>query len=417
MTRENTDMVLRSTALAGSLIMLAATGLQAQRPSQKLAWLAGCWELQGRNAAVTHEMWLPPAGGLLLGASRTVRGDSVLSYEAMRIQEHGDTLVLTSNPSGQTQASFRTTIFGPPIVFENAQHDFPQRISYRPVGADSLIARIEGTRNGALRGIDYPYGRVPCTKHAADGESSASATLVAAERAFARDAGVRTVNEAFLAVLSDSAILFRPAPVIGRASLGERPMRANLSLVWTPIYAETSSDGQFGFDGGPSEFGERGQPPTATGFFFSVWRRTGSAWQLETDCGISSPIPARPDRAAHLLTTRTSSTQIKDARPLAAVEAWLIADYKRRYSQLVDEDARVYRNGTMPTASRSAALALISQDTDVEQVISRVVLGGSGELGYVIGVVDPNGPNPRGYQRLYRHGQDGTWKIAVDCRP
>jgi hypothetical protein len=194
-------------------------------------------------------------------------------------------------------------------------------------------------------------------------------------------------------------------------------MRATLSLAWTPIFAETSSDGLFGFDGGPSEIGERGQPPAGTGFFFSVWRKNRGMWQLETDCGISSPVPARPDSAAHLLTMRVTNRGIKDARMLRGVEEWLIADYKNRFAQLADEDARVYRNGTMPTAARADAVALVGRDVAVEQEISRVVMGGSGELGYVIGVLDPKGTQPRGYQRLYRHGADGTWKIAVDCRP
>lgn len=408
-------MVLHPTAFMGLLLTLTAASLPAQGPAEQLVWLAGCWEMRRSDGTITHEMWLSPAGGLLLGASRAVRNDSVISYEAMRIQQHGDTLVFTSDPSGQTPASFRTTRTGPPVVFENAQHDFPQRISYRPAGTDSLIARIEGTRDGAVRGVDFPYQRVPCTNHASD--IDATATLVAAERAFARDASVRTVNEAFLAVLSDSALLFRPLPVVGRASLAERPMRASLALAWTPTYAELSSDGLFGFDGGPSELGERGQPPTATGFFFSVWRRTGGVWQLETDCGIASPIPARPDSAAHLLTVRTSKGEVKDARLLGAVEQWLIADYKARYARLADDDVRVYRDGTMPTTTRTAALALIQRDADVEHEVTRVVTAGSGDLGYVVGVLDPKGPNPRGYQRLYRHGRDGTWKIAVDCRP
>ena len=251
----------------------------------------------------------------------------------------------------------------------------------------------------------------------AQAQDEATASLVAAERAFARDASVRTVNDAFLAVLADSAILFRPTPVLGRVSLGERPMRATLSLVWVPTYAETSSDGRFGFDGVPSEFGERGQPPAATGFFFSVWRRNHGVWQLETDCGISSPIDARPDSAAHLLTMRASRNPIRDTRPLAAVEQWLITDYKHRFAQLADEDARVYREGTMPTTTRADAIALVNRDADVEHAISRVVVAGAGDLGYVVGVIDPNGSKPRGYQRMYRHGTDGRWRIAVDCRP
>jgi hypothetical protein len=47
------------------------------------------------------------------------------------------------------------------VVFENGAHDFPQRIRYRR-GGDMLFARIEGTRDGKVRGVDYPYARVAC---------------------------------------------------------------------------------------------------------------------------------------------------------------------------------------------------------------------------------------------------------------
>jgi len=244
-----------------------------------------------------------------------------------------------------------------------------------------------------------------------------TAAVVEAERAFARDARVRSVNEAFLAVLSDSAVLFRPTPVNGRTALAQKPMRANLALVWTPTYAETSSDGQLGFDGGPSEFGDRGQAPAGTGFFFSVWRKHGNDWKLETDCGISAPIPARPDSAAHLLVMRKSDRKFSDAGSLADVEQSLIGNYKVRYAELADDDLRVYRDGTTPAPARDAGLALIGRDADVEQVVAKVVVAGSGDLGYVIGVLDPKGSAPRGYQRLYRRAADGSWKIAVDCRP
>jgi len=46
------------------------------------------------------------------------------------------------------------------VVFENLRHDFPQRIIYRRVSEDSLIARIEGMINGAKRSIDFPYRKI-----------------------------------------------------------------------------------------------------------------------------------------------------------------------------------------------------------------------------------------------------------------
>lgn len=156
-------MLKRSAGAALLLAFSACTTLHAQtRSSEKLSWLAGCWELE-RRGAVVNEMWLPPRGGLLLGVSRTVRNDSVIEYEVLRIEEKDQALVLTAQPSRQPSASFTAASAELPLTFENLQHDFPQRIIYRPLGSDSLIGRIEGMRNGVLRGVDYRYKRVACS--------------------------------------------------------------------------------------------------------------------------------------------------------------------------------------------------------------------------------------------------------------
>jgi hypothetical protein len=48
------------------------------------------------------------------------------------------------------------------VVFENPQHDFPQRVGYERKGGDALLAWIEGTRNGQTRRVEFPYRRVAC---------------------------------------------------------------------------------------------------------------------------------------------------------------------------------------------------------------------------------------------------------------
>jgi len=94
---------------------------------------------------------------------RTLRDDRVLEYEFVRIYESGDTLVYDAHPSGQAPAEFRAL---PPydsgVTFSNPAHDFPQRVIYRRAGSDSLAARVEGTRNGQTRGVDFQYRRVRC---------------------------------------------------------------------------------------------------------------------------------------------------------------------------------------------------------------------------------------------------------------
>lgn len=151
--------VIRHFALAG---MLAAAGVplagQSRVPAGSLGWLAGCWELR-QGARVTLEMWMPPAGGLMLGGSRTTVNGQVREFEQLRLAWQGDTLVYIARPSGQAETSFRTTVVAEDgFTVENPAHDFPRRISYRKRGADSLLARIEG----GTRGIDFPMRRVGC---------------------------------------------------------------------------------------------------------------------------------------------------------------------------------------------------------------------------------------------------------------
>ena len=129
----------------------------------RLAWMAGCWE-QRTGARIGHEQWMAPLGGTMLGMSRTVVRDTTREYEHLRIEQRatGEVAYIAS-PSGQPTATFVASVVSDTLVrFENPQHDFPQRIQYRRVRADSLVARIEGTRNGQVRGIDYPLRRVAC---------------------------------------------------------------------------------------------------------------------------------------------------------------------------------------------------------------------------------------------------------------
>ncbi|HJR35054.1 MAG TPA: DUF6265 family protein [Gemmatimonadales bacterium] len=151
--------VIRRFVFAGLLAAAAAPlSGQARSPSDALRWLAGCWELQ-QGARVTLEMWMPPAGGLMLGASRTTVNGQVREFEQLRLAWQGDTLVYIARPSGQAETSFRTTVVAEDgFTVENPAHDFPRRISYRKRGADSLVARIEG----GTRSIDFPMRRVGC---------------------------------------------------------------------------------------------------------------------------------------------------------------------------------------------------------------------------------------------------------------
>lgn len=129
----------------------------------QLAWLAGCWAHEsGEAGSVEH--WLPLAGGTMLGIGRTVRNGKTVEHEFLQIRLNAEgKVVYVALPSGQKEATFTATSIGErTVTFANPQHDFPQRIIYRALPEGRLAARIEGMRDGNLRGVDFPMKRVSC---------------------------------------------------------------------------------------------------------------------------------------------------------------------------------------------------------------------------------------------------------------
>ena len=106
---------------------------------------------------------MEPRGRMMLGVSRTVRGDTLVEYEQLRIYERGGKLVFAAQPSGQAPSEFESTEVGDSVVvFENPKHDFPQRIVYCRVGVDSMLARVEGISRGKQRVVSFPYVHIAC---------------------------------------------------------------------------------------------------------------------------------------------------------------------------------------------------------------------------------------------------------------
>jgi hypothetical protein len=158
-------------ALATVVLVLATTFSSRHTAASKvgssqvdrLTWFSGCWQEVTRSGQIVEEQWMAPRGGQMVGMGRTVRGDSVIEYEHLRILERGGKVVYHAEPSGQAPADFTAAAVSDTMVtFENPQHDFPQRVIYRKRGADTLLARIEGTANGRTRGVDFPYARARC---------------------------------------------------------------------------------------------------------------------------------------------------------------------------------------------------------------------------------------------------------------
>ena len=95
----------------------------------------------------------------MLGVGRTVQAGRLVEHEFMVIREDGPRL---ARPSGQAPATFPAReLTQRSVVFENLQHDFPQRVGYVRED-DGVLAWIEGPRNGQVRRIEFRYRRASC---------------------------------------------------------------------------------------------------------------------------------------------------------------------------------------------------------------------------------------------------------------
>lgn len=127
---------------------LAAAPLAAQEPAAFPTWMAGAWRLaDGERWA--EEFWTQPRGGMMIGASREGQGETLRTWEAIRIVRKADgTLAYIPMPNGGAPVEFVMVRQDPnSIEFANAAHDFPQRIRYWRAGETlhAEIALIDGS--------------------------------------------------------------------------------------------------------------------------------------------------------------------------------------------------------------------------------------------------------------------------------
>ena len=131
----------------------------------KFGFMTGCWESTGSKERLGTEQWMKPAGGLMMGMGRTLSGGKAVDWEFMRIEQRGGEVFFIAHPKANaTETPFKLIrLDDGGAVFENPEHDFPQRVIYRLTKEGNLAARIEGTTKGKPEGIDFPMVRAACS--------------------------------------------------------------------------------------------------------------------------------------------------------------------------------------------------------------------------------------------------------------
>lgn len=268
-----------------------------------------------------------------------------------------------------------------------------------------------------------------------DGLSSEMRDLVKAEHRFARDAAKRGIKNAFLANLSEGAVLFRPYPVNGREWFREQP-ETDAFLGWEPVVVDVSDAGDLGYTTGPWSYSAEGPgvAPNIFGQYVSVWKKAPKGkWRVVIDVGTAHDEPIGQEMSL-VFPERDRRREGWEAVNTAGVLGRLreteseFAEMCGRdgvaaaYSRYAAENVRYCPADDFPVTGVDIVLMML--EGSGERPIHRQIGGDmsrSGDLGYVYGTGGIVGDEATGayasefcYLRIWTRGHDNQWKLALD---
>lgn len=126
-------------------------------------WLLGTWEMKTPKGSV-YETWVQMDANKLYGKSYKVIKQDTMMLETVTIVQEGDQLVYIPKVANQNEGlpvRFPSKLIAKDeMVFENIKHDFPQLISYKRTGKNSLEASISGMKDGQESKRLFPMTRL-----------------------------------------------------------------------------------------------------------------------------------------------------------------------------------------------------------------------------------------------------------------
>jgi hypothetical protein len=142
-------MTLAARAAAVALILTSSMGYGRDEGTELPKWLTGAWA-RADGESWAEEYWTSPRAGIMIGASRSGEGEKLQFWEHMRIVREDDgKLSFWAIAGDQKPIRFVSTQkTAEEIVFENPDHDYPQRIHYWREGKvlKAQISLIDGSK-------------------------------------------------------------------------------------------------------------------------------------------------------------------------------------------------------------------------------------------------------------------------------
>lgn len=147
------------------LIILGLIGCSSDtEPYKQITKLSGTWMVSDGEGG-SYEEWSKSNGDSMIGRAYKLSGpsDTIVS-ERIVLKKDGESVWYIPRVAGQNNdqpIAFRMIEYSDSsFTFENKQHDFPQRVIYRFVNNDSIVATIEGLDSTVRRFFDFYYRRM-----------------------------------------------------------------------------------------------------------------------------------------------------------------------------------------------------------------------------------------------------------------
>lgn len=125
--------------------------------------MLGNWQNQFPEGIAT-ESWELLDDSTYTGKSLVVIGKDTVSSESIQLQQRGTEVsyipTVKEQNGGKPIPFLLTSSSENQFVFENPEHDFPQKISYTFFSNDSLVAEISGNINGEQKAEQFPMKRI-----------------------------------------------------------------------------------------------------------------------------------------------------------------------------------------------------------------------------------------------------------------
>ncbi len=156
-------MMRKPLLLIAVVCMMIVSSCKSKDPMQGFEKLSGLWQTHNSEADI-YEEWSKSSNGVLYGKSYVLNeGDSIIN-ERIELKKIGEDVFYIPTVTGQNNnqpVQFKMiSTNDSAFVFDNPAHDFPQRITYRFIGKDSIVAKTQGIVDGEPRTEEFYYSRI-----------------------------------------------------------------------------------------------------------------------------------------------------------------------------------------------------------------------------------------------------------------